>query len=219
MSEPPPLDALPPDARPFDVPPVVVPPHGAALAAAEPADAPTRADLPVVPPTPPAAAPGSAPAPDRAAAPTESAIVTCPECGTVATATLNRRDSRDFCRNCDYPLFWTPSKVQVGRGDVADDSLRRLPGTQGRATLASLPCPHCAEPNPLSGVNCLRCGLPLRPVAAPPPPPPEPVHVPPPPPAEAAPPPREPWWPWVLLGLMTAAIIVIAVLLATGTIG
>lgn len=201
------------DPTPFPLQPAALPQPVSA------ADAPTRTDLPVVPAAPagPAAAPGPVHAGSAPVTAAETAVVTCPECGTVATATLNRRDSRDFCRSCDYPLFWTPAKVQLGRGDVADDSLRRLPGTQGRATLASLPCPHCAEPNPLSGIDCLRCGLPLHPVAEPPPP--EPVYVPPPAPVVEAVPVREPWWPWVLLGLMAAAILVLAVLLVTGTIG
>ncbi|HKC27311.1 MAG TPA: hypothetical protein VKB75_04810, partial [Jatrophihabitans sp.] len=54
--------------------------------------------------------------------------VTCPECGTLGSVVLSRRDSADFCTNCDFPLFWTPSKIQLDRASISDDSLRRLPG-------------------------------------------------------------------------------------------
>ena len=57
-------------------------------------------------------APVPVPVPVAAAQPPAATeTITCPECGTIATVTLNRRDSSDFCRNCDYPLFWTPSRV------------------------------------------------------------------------------------------------------------
>src|SRR6185312_7518191 len=84
----------------------------------------------------------TAPAPTVAAAmpPALAETITCPECGTIAQVTLNRRESIDFCRNCDYPLFWTPSKVVRDSSDTGDESLRRLPGQAGRATVASLPC-------------------------------------------------------------------------------
>jgi hypothetical protein len=140
---------------------------------------------------------------------TTTELITCPECGTVAMVTLNRRQSDDFCRNCDYPLFWVPSKIRLGlAGDGGDASLRRLPGTVGRATIASLACPHCSEPNSLTAELCVRCGLSLHPVEAPPPLP--VVYVPPPPPPE--PEPVEPdtgwaWWAWLLICLTGAAAI------------
>ena len=139
-------------------------------------------------------------------------IVVCPECGAAATAALNRRDAKDFCANCDYPLFWTPSDVIMDRGDGSDESLRRLPGTVGRATIASLPCPACAEPNAVSALTCVRCGASLHPVEAPPPPPePEPVYVPPPP----LPEPvvyedhRTPWRVWAFLVISLTLIVVL----------
>lgn len=105
--------------------------------------------------------------------------VTCPECGAVATVTVNRREAHDFCAHCDFPLFWTPSQVVLGDEDLqAQAALRRLPGTAGRTTVGSLACPHCFEANPVSGVLCVRCGGDLHPVAAAPAPPlpaPEPV--------------------------------------------
>ena len=157
------------------------------------------------------AADGAAPPPDR-----ES--VTCPECGAPAVVTVNRRQAEDFCRHCDYPLFWTPSLVVLDAGGLGQDSLRRLPGTTGRAMTASVPCPHCAEPNPLSAVNCVRCGLSMH-VQAPPPPP-EPVYAPPPPPPAPAPPEKHvPWWVWLLVGLLVAAAITVGILVGTGTIG
>lgn len=162
-------------------------------------------------------------APPMAAAPPPAATetITCPECGTIATVTLNRRDSADFCRNCDYPLFWTPSRVLHDRSlDAGDQALRRLPGTVGRATIASLACPHCAEPNAVSAVTCVRCLQPLHPVAAPPPAA-EPIVYVPPPPVYVEPEPEGgvPWWVWALIGVALAATIVLVVLIVTHTIG
>jgi hypothetical protein len=145
-------------------------------------------------------------------------IITCPECGTSAQVTLNRRDSVDFCRTCDYPLFWTPSKVLREPGSNNDESLRRLPGTVGRATLASLACPFCSEPNALSAQTCVRCGRPMHLVEAAPPPPPAPVYIAPPPPAPE-PKQKVAWWVWALLALGAAALIALVVLIATHTIG
>lgn len=154
-----------------------------------------------------AAPPASAPAREQ---------LTCPECGTAALVTVNRRDSADFCRTCDFPLFWTPAAVLLEDANrPAGESLRRLPGTVGRATLAALPCPTCAEPNALSARVCVRCGGPMQMQA--PPPPPEPVYVPPPAAAPEPEPEKDvPWWVWLLVGLVAAALIVIAVLAGTG---
>jgi hypothetical protein len=153
------------------------------------------------------------------ASPATSELITCPECGTTATVTLNRREAADFCRNCDYPLFWTPTVVLRSYSGTAEDSLRRLPGTVGRATVASLSCPHCAELNSVSATVCVRCGGLLHPVKEPPPPP-EPVYVPPPPPPVYVEPERGiPWWVWLITGLVVAAVITLIVLLATHTIG
>ncbi|MFC6344237.1 hypothetical protein ACFP8W_19805, partial [Nocardioides hankookensis] len=86
--------------------------------------------------------------PTATAAPEEQ--VTCPECGTVAMVALTRREADDFCKQCDYPLFWTPSKIVLDSGSTSQESLRRLPGTAGRALVGSVPCPHCAEGNLLT---------------------------------------------------------------------
>jgi hypothetical protein len=148
----------------------------------------------------------------------EGELVTCPECGTAARVVFKRRDARDFCRACDYPLFWTPSAIQRDRAD-ADESLRRLPGTMGRATIASLPCPHCAELNALSAQICVRCGLALHPEPAPPPPAPAPVYVAPPPAPEPEPERGWPWWAWLLLAIGVAAAVTVAILYGTGVLG
>lgn len=149
----------------------------------------------------------------------EGELLTCPECGTAARVTLNRRDAQDFCRVCDYPLFWTPTAIQRDRTD-ADESLRRLPGTVGRATIASLACPHCAEPNALSAQVCVRCGGLMHPVVEAPPPPPEPVYVaPPPPPPEPEPERGWPWWAWALLGLGVVIAVTVIILYVAGIIG
>jgi hypothetical protein len=173
------------------------------------------------PPTEVATTVSSAPAPTTAAAvmpPPATEFLTCPECGTTAQVTLNRRDSVDFCRTCDYPLFWTPSKVFRDPSAESAESLRRLPGTVGRATVASLACPFCYEPNALSAQTCVRCGRPMHPVEEAPAP--VPVYVPPPaPPALPEPKAKVAWWVWVLLGLGAAALITLIVLIATHTIG
>jgi hypothetical protein len=146
----------------------------------------------------------------------DSESIACPECGTTAVVTLNRRDSVDFCRTCDYPLFWTPSKVLRDRTNT-EESLRRLPGTEGRATIASLPCPHCAEPNSLSAQICVRCGQPMHPVAAPEP---EPVFFAP-PPVEYEEEPEEPsskLLAWILLVVMVVTLVTLVVLAATHVI-
>jgi len=142
-------------------------------------------------------------------------LLTCPECGSVAMVTVNRRDAHDFCRNCDYPLFWVPSRVVLAPSTgPADQSLRRLPGTVGRATIASLTCPHCAEPNAVSAVNCVRCGQLLRPVAVAPPP--EPVYVAPPAPdpvVDVVPDRRIPWWVWALVCVVLAGLVALVTIL------
>ena len=138
--------------------------------------------------------------------PVQTEQVTCPECGTVAMVTLTRREAADFCRNCDYPLFWTPSIILMDRARLSDDSLRRLPGTVGRVTVAHFPCPHCAEPNQLTAIDCVRCGRPLRPVHYEPAP--IPVYMPPPPEPEE--PERGiPWWVWVGVALMVITVTLI----------
>lgn len=139
--------------------------------------------------------------------------VTCPECGTVAMVALTRRESTDFCVSCDFPLFWTPSKVMLDTGDTTGESLRRLPGTSGRTTVGSTPCPHCAESNPVTAEVCLRCGGLMDPPA------PAPVVVaPPPPPPAPAPEPKAttPLWVWVLGGATLLLLIaLIAYVVAT----
>ncbi len=122
--------------------------------------------------------------PTRAALATD--LVTCPECGQMATVDMARRQAEDFCRNCDYPLFWANSTVIAPSGEDTGASLRRLPGTVGRAATAALLCPHCGEPNSPAAQICIRCALSLHPVEIPEP---EPVVVIPEPEPEPEPPP------------------------------
>jgi hypothetical protein len=214
--------AVAPAQVPATVPATALVPSAPAsypAAAPEPPAAPTPNVEPVshqwAAPQPVSVAQGVQPAP--APAP-DTELVSCPECGTKSTVTLNRRQADDFCRNCDFPLFWTPSVVVLDRGGLSEASLRRMPGTEGLARTASVPCPHCSEPNTVTAQVCVRCGLSMH-VAAPPPPP-EPVYVaPPPPPPDAPPPKKTPWWVWLLLGVFCAAVITVVVLFATGTIG
>ena len=134
--------------------------------------------------------------------------VTCPTCGTISNLDDVGRDSFAFCRVCDYPLFWVrPAAHGQGTGgEAGDPGLRRLPGTVGLVTIATLRCPVCTEPNPITGNFCIRCGADLHPpptVWIPPPPPPLAPEVyagPPPPPL---PPPNSilAWIPAVLVAL------------------
>jgi hypothetical protein len=163
---------------------------GAPGAADGPMDAGARADLAALADpgrsavstlTPPFAAGAAfASSPDVHPGQRRTETVTCPQCGTVVTIDPRSRSSLDFCPNpaCDYPLFWVRTAISVpddlGRDTAAH---KRMPGTVGRAAAAFVPCPHCAEPNQLSAVTCVRCGLDMRPAPPPPPPAPEPVAI------------------------------------------
>ena len=126
-------------------------------------DAPDSEDEPAA--SVAAAAPPFAPAPTAAPAlPPAGEMITCPECGQIATVDMARRRADDFCTSCDFPLFWARGQVIPMGGEDSGASLRRLPGTVGRAATAALICPHCAEPNPPAGEICIRCSLSLHPV-------------------------------------------------------
>jgi hypothetical protein len=139
--------------------------------------------------------------------------ITCPECSAAAMVELTRRDALDFCPRCDFPLFWARDQVVFSDPiDSNDDALRRLPGTLGRVVIASVPCPHCNEPNLPTATLCVRCGLSMQASAAPPPPPPRPVPLPEPPmaPLEDE---TSRWWIWLLVVLsvlLVAGIVLLA---------
>ena len=138
--------------------------------------------------------------------------ITCPECSAPATVELTRRDALDFCQRCDFPLFWARDQVVLGEPlDSIDDALRRLPGTLGRVVIASVPCPHCNEPNLPTATLCVRCGLTMQ-ASAPPTPPRRPVMLPEPVMTPLEDEPRR-WWIWllvVLTVLLVAGIILLA---------
>jgi len=139
--------------------------------------------------------------------------MTCPTCGTVTFLEELSRDADAFCRVCDFPLFWSrTARVTVG-GEGGDIGLRRLPGTAGRVAVATISCPVCTEPNPVTRTICIRCGSELRPVPPPPappppPPPPEPVVVP-----VVEPEVHQRWWPWVLVAFAALIAVVLLVVL------
>lgn len=179
----------------------------------EPPVAPARVDV-----TPAALEPLDAPEPSLAGGPVAmgpapmggpsaggmAERVVCPRCGTAGVVDLARRDATGFCARCDYPLFWAVRQSAGGAADAGDDARRRLPGTVGAQTIASLPCPHCAEPNPPRAQVCLRCG---RPMVVVPEPAPVPVTVVVPPPAPVPPP--EPWRAPFWLVLFVVGLIVL----------
>jgi predicted RNA-binding Zn-ribbon protein involved in translation (DUF1610 family) len=136
------------------------------------------------------------------------ASATCPACGTVGRVDYARRDAVGFCPACDFPLFWSRDRVVFpGSEGPEAAALRRLPGTAGREALASMLCPSCDEPNPATGLICVRCGADLHPVAEP-----EPVLVfAEPEPEPELPEPERAWWPYILAGSL--AIVVLAALL------
>jgi hypothetical protein len=138
--------------------------------------------------------------------------ITCPECSASAMVDPTRRDALDFCQRCDFPLFWARDQLVFSQPmDSSDDALRRLPGTLGRVVIASLPCPHCNEPNLPTATVCVRCGLSMQADAAPAPPRPQPVPL----PEPLAPLEDEPhrWWIWLLV-LLTLLLVAGIVLLA-----
>jgi hypothetical protein len=147
--------------------------------------------------------------------------VACPACGTVSYYDDLTREASAFCRVCDYPLFWArTARTPTDSAAVGDAGLRRLPGTVGRITVVTVPCPACSEPNTTSANVCIRCGADMHPPPPPPPPPPpepktEPVVVVPPPPPPPEPEPRS-WTVWILIGAAAAlAVILLVVLLTT----
>lgn len=136
--------------------------------------------------------------------------VTCPECGQITSLPGIRRSYDEFCSHCDFPLFWAPSAIPLVTASAGSDTtLRRLPGTGGRQTVGTMACPTCGELNSLSAVVCIRCGNDMHPkllviVQAPVP---EPL----PPPALVVM--KRPWWPWVLLAVLSIAVIVTVVII------
>ena len=144
--------------------------------------------------------------------------VTCPDCGTHSEIMSGRRDAGDFCRSCDFPLFWSGAAIAVRATDEeSDDALRRLPGTSGKGASYSVPCPTCGELNLPTAWVCLRCAGSMTP---PPPPVPAPVPqpVPAPAPEPAAPiveePPRFRWWLLVAAALALTTFTVVVLQLA-----
>ena len=136
----------------------------------------------------------------------KSELITCPECGEMAMVDPGRRMADDFCRKCDFPLFWARATVILPSGEETGASLRRLPGTVGRAATASIPCPHCGEPNSPIAEICIRCALSMHPVA---PPPPEPVYIAEPEPEPEPEPVEERWPTWVLVLVMIVILLII----------
>jgi DNA-directed RNA polymerase subunit RPC12/RpoP len=144
------------------------------------------------------------------AAPVGSEWITCPECGLRAAIDPTQRRADDFCRRCDYPLFWARAAVVPLSGEETGASLRRLPGTVGRAATASVACPHCNEPNSPTALICIRCGRSMLPDPEPEPEP-EPVYVAPPPLPEPEPEKGFPLW-WVVV--MCVCLLIITILVA-----
>lgn len=109
--------------------------------------------------------PAPLPAPSGGALPFRGATgdVVCPQCSTPNPDPGGRRSGDAFCRECDFPLFFTSGVVQ--RVDQnSDDALWRRPGVAGRERRTWIGCPACAELNPRDALNCLRCGAVLRPI-------------------------------------------------------
>ncbi len=136
----------------------------------------------------------------------KSELITCPECGEMAMVDPGRRMSDDFCRKCDFPLFWARATVILPSGEETGASLRRLPGTVGRAATASIPCPHCGEPNSPIAEICIRCALTMHPVALPPQ---EPIYIAEPEPEPEPEPVEERWPTWVLVLVMVVILLII----------
>jgi hypothetical protein len=130
-----------------------------------------------------------------------------------ATTASHGGSNRESVRHCDYPLFWAVQRVvEVSNSPTQDESLRRLPGTAGRVSVASVPCPSCVEPNPVTAENCLRCGNPMRPEVEPPPAPVSP-SIPAPEPEKK----KSYLWLWILIAVVTTVLAAGAAWAAWGT--
>lgn len=145
--------------------------------------------------------------------------IVCPSCGHIAEFDAMRRAADEFCRTCDFPLFWARADQPAFDQAAADAaSRRRLPGSAGRQTMASKVCPECGELNPTEVRYCIRCGNDFTPPPPPPPAPdPEPTPVeielpppPPPPPLEVVEPDQSLWWIFGLVALGILAILLVA---------
>lgn len=139
--------------------------------------------------------------------------ITCPGCGTISHFDQVRRSAEEFCRRCDYPLFWV--RQSDGPLEAGDDEfgLRRLPGAGGRQVVASIGCPQCNEPNLHSATLCIRCGADLHPPAMPPPAPVLVVHEPEPEPEPIVEPEVGSVWP-ITLAMIGGPILVALIFLA-----
>lgn len=137
----------------------------------------------------------------------------CPSCGTVSWFEEIRRGADEFCRECDYPLFWARGNEPT-RSAYSDEDpeVRRLPGT-ARVAVVTQECWSCRKPNPQTATVCVHCGSDLSGPPAPAPAPPPVtvvVEAPPPPP----PPPAPSIWPWVVLAvLFVLGLVLLLVLL------
>jgi hypothetical protein len=149
-----------------------------------------------------------------------STRVVCPNCEAVSYFDELGRDAGAFCRECDYPLFWTSGT----RGTVEDDldqghGVRRLPGVAGREASAWVACPRCQERNQMQRRVCVRCGADLHPVPVvvvpEPAPVPEPEPEPEPEPVPEPEPEPEPrlWWPVALLASGVVVLVIVFVLI------
>ncbi|HTX63816.1 MAG TPA: hypothetical protein VMD28_09265 [Acidimicrobiales bacterium] len=144
-----------------------------------------------------------------------STQIVCPNCGATSYFEELGREADAFCRVCDFPLFWSRGERVLGGGEGGNVGLRRLPGTAGRVDVATVDCPACEEPNPVTRTICIRCGAELRP--APLQPEPEPaLSVPSLAEPEPAVEPARSWaWLWVLLGVAAVVALVLLVVLLT----
>jgi hypothetical protein len=148
------------------------------------------------------------------------ATLKCPSCGTEQMVDPDRRGPDWFCANpgCDFPLFWAPKPPEWNAATEETDaaSLRRRPGAEGRATLASKQCPHddCKEINDFAAELCWRCERPMlkaevivQEVVV------EPIFIEAPEP-EPIPEPKTNWWPWIIgfvLGMIAITTIILLI--------
>jgi Zn ribbon nucleic-acid-binding protein len=144
------------------------------------------------------------------------ATLTCPGCGSVTEVESFAKSSEEFCRTCDYPLFWAtpPQEWVAANGDTAEVTLRRLPGAGGKQAIATAACPTCNELNAVDAEYCIRCGGPMVLVDEPEPEPePEEEEPEPEPEPELIEEPEHDWRPWALLLILGLVAVVILVLL------
>ena len=89
----------------------------------------------------------------------------CPRCLELVRLERPIRYSADeFCKDCDYPLFWTEQATELMARPVAAPAatvqvVEQPPGVEK----TEVACPRCEHPNAASAGYCASCGAAMVP--------------------------------------------------------